>query len=206
MKLVALHGMSMNGAVMRARLGFLRRALPSLEVVAPDAPHECPVEMVDRLYAVWDAPRQAPPHRMWWNASDDGREYRGWEATCDLLKSVLTDGPVGLMGFSQGAILATAIAAMAAQGQMPAIEFAILIAGRTPRADVVQPFLTRPIALPSLHVWGENDKLVGESPRELVDLFAPAQREIVTWPGQLSVPKSGPASDAIVAFLTRQLQ
>jgi predicted esterase len=205
-KLVALHGMSMNGAVMGARVGFLRRALPALEIVAPDGPHECPGEMVDRLYAVWDAPRQDPPHRMWWNASDDGREYRGWEATCDLMKSVLAEGPVGLIGFSQGAILATAIAAMAAKGQMPAIEFAILIAGRSPRADAVQPFLEQPIALPSLHVWGDNDKLVGESSRELVELFAPPQREVVTWPGPHSIPKSGQASDAIVAFLTRQLQ
>lgn len=195
----------MNGAVMGERLGFLRRALPSLEIVAPDAPHQCPDEMVDRLYAVWDAPRQAPPHRMWWDASDDGREYRGWEATCERVKAELSAGPVGLIGFSQGAILATAISAMAAHGQMPAVEFVILIAGRSPRADVLQPFMTQPLALPSLHIWGESDKLVGDSSRALVDTFAPAQRQIVTWPGGHSVPKTGPAADAMLEFIAHRL-
>lgn len=194
----------MNGAVMGERLEFLRRALSTLEVVALDAPHQCPDEMVDRLYAVWDAPRQAPPYRMWWDASDDGREYRGWEATCECVNAALTSGLVGLIGFSQGAILAAAISAMAAHDQMPAIEFAILIAGRSPRADVVQPFLTQPIALPSLHIWGERDKLVGDSSLGLVDTFAPAQRQVLTWPGGHSIPTTGPTADAIVEFIARR--
>ena len=79
MKLVALHCHTGNGAAMRAQLAAVQRALPSLELLAPDAPHACTDDAVDRLYAVWDAPRQPPPYFMWWDASDDGREYRGWE-------------------------------------------------------------------------------------------------------------------------------
>jgi pimeloyl-ACP methyl ester carboxylesterase len=203
MKLVALHGMSMNGSVMRSRLDFVQRALPALEIVAPDAPHVCPDETVERLYAVWKEPRLEPPYLRWFDASDDGHEYRGWEATRDFLRTRVAAGPIGLIGFSQGAILATAIAALAAHGEMPAVRFAILIAGRTPRADVLQPYLQQPIALPSLHVWGEKDNLVGDSSRLLVDSFVPMQREVATWPGQHSIPKSGPASDAIVAFIAR---
>jgi predicted esterase len=203
MKLVALHGMSMNGDVMRSRLATVQQASPALEIVVPDGPHVCPDETVERLYAVWKEPRLEPPYLRWFDASDDGRVYHGWEATRDMLQTVLGAGPVGLIGFSQGAILATALAALAARGEMPPIQFAILIAGRPPRADVFQPYLDRPIAIPSLHVWGESDALVGDGPRLLVDLFAAEQRQVVTWPGPHSIPKSGPASDAIVAFLAQ---
>jgi predicted esterase len=208
-KLIALHGYSMNGAVMRRQLGFVQQALPSLEILAPDAPHRCTPEAVDRLHAIWDAPRQAPPHAMWWDASDDGREYRGWEATRDLLRGLLdtsisTSSSVGLIGFSQGAILATALAALAVHGEMPPIELVILIAGRTPRADVLHPFLKQPLAVPSLHIWGEADTLVGDSSRALLDTFLPDQRQVVTWAGKHSIPKTGPAAAAIVDFLARR--
>lgn len=203
MKLIALHGYTMNGAVVRAQLDALQRALPSLELVAPDAPLGCAADAVDRLYAVWDAPRSPPPHCAWFDATDDGREYRGWETSRDLLRTVLAAGPAGVIGFSQGAIVAAALAALASHGEMPPIQFAILVAGRPPRADVLKPFLTEPIAVPSLHVWGETDLLAGDAPRALADLFLPASREVSTWSGQHSIPTTGPAADAIVDFIAR---
>jgi pimeloyl-ACP methyl ester carboxylesterase len=199
--LVALHGFSVNGAVMRAQL---EAVLPARAIVAPDAPHACAADAVDRLYAMWDEPRRLPPHLMWWDASDDGREYRGWDETRELMRPILAAGPVGLIGFSQGAILATALAAMSAHGEMPPIRFAILIGGRPPRADVLLPFLARPIEVPSLHVWGEADTLVGDGPRALLELYAPATREVVSWPGAHSIPTTGPAADAIARFIARQ--
>lgn len=203
MKLVALHGSTMNGAVMRGQLAALQAALPDVEVIAPDGPVACSKEAVDRLYQVWKEPRQPPPHCVWWDASEDGREYRGWEATCDLMRSVIPSGPVGLIGFSQGAILATAVAAMAAHGEMPAIDFVVLIAGRAPRADAIKPFLAAPIALPSLHVWGANDQLVGDTSAALVELFSPATREVTIWPGEHTVPTTGPGAEAIHEFIGR---
>jgi pimeloyl-ACP methyl ester carboxylesterase len=203
-KVIALHGFSMNGAVLRAGLNFLQEALPGLELVTPDAPHACPADVVDRLYAKLKRAPQPPPHFVWWRASDDGREYRGWEATRGVLRSLFAEGPIGVIGFSQGAIAATVLAAMGTHGEMPPIKFAILIAGRPPRADVFQPFLTRPIAVPSLHVWGEHDALVGDGPSALVQLFSPAEREVATWPGRHSIPATGPAADAIVDFVSRR--
>ena len=79
---------------------------------------------------------------MWFDATDDGREYRGWDATRDALTSVLAAGPVGVIGFRQGAVVAAALAAMASRAAAPPIQFAILVAGRPPRADALQPFLT----------------------------------------------------------------
>jgi pimeloyl-ACP methyl ester carboxylesterase len=205
MKLVALHGATLNGQVMRAQLDFVQHALPSVEIVAPDAPHVCSEEAVDRAYEMWQAPRRPSPHCIWWDASDDGREYRGWEQTRELLRAVIPAAPVGLVGFSQGAILAAAIAAMAAQGEMPPVDFVVLIAGRAPRSDALTPFLDRPMALPSLHVWGARDSLIGESSAALVERFDPDTREIAVWPGSHTVPETGPAAAAIVDFVGRFL-
>src|SRR5688500_1180425 len=52
-RIVALHPFSLNGPAMRAQVAPL---LPAREIVAPDAPHTCSAESVDRLYAVWDVP------------------------------------------------------------------------------------------------------------------------------------------------------
>ncbi len=192
-RLLALHGQTLNGALMHQQLAHLT----GVELICPDGPIVCAPDLVDRLYSVWDAPRQPPPHLAWWNASDDGRSYRGWETTRDLLAPMLERAPLGILGFSQGAIVAAALAAMAQHGALPPIAYVILIAGRTPRADVLAPFLGQPIRTPSLHVWGEHDQLARDTARELVELFDPATRQVVTWPGSHHVPTHGPAADAI---------
>jgi pimeloyl-ACP methyl ester carboxylesterase len=198
-RLLALHGQTLNGAYMRRELARLEEL--GVELICPDAPNHSTADLVERLYTVWDAPRQPPPHRAWWDASDDGRTYHGWEASRDLLLPILGEGPVGILGFSQGAIVATALAAMAQHGQAPPIDFVVLIAGRAPRADVLAPLLVEPIRIRSLHVWGDRDSMMGETCRELADRFAADTREVVTWPGGHTIPKSGPAAQAIEALV-----
>jgi pimeloyl-ACP methyl ester carboxylesterase len=77
----------------------------------------------------------------------------------------------------------------------------VLIAGRKPRAAQLQAAFIDPIALPSLHVWGERDTLTREYSEELVECFDAPEREVVRWPGGHVVPTSGPAFDAIVRFV-----
>ncbi|MBL9017801.1 MAG: hypothetical protein JNL83_26680 [Myxococcales bacterium] len=196
---LALHGQSLNGAYMRRELAYIEEL--GVELVCPDAPNPSAADLVDRLYAIWDSPRQPPPHCSWWDATDDGRIYRGWEATRDLLAPILQRGPVGIIGFSQGAILATALAALAEHGQAPPVEYVILIAGRSPRADVFAPYLREPLRTRSLHVWGETDTLVGDTSRELVDRFDLTTRRVVTWPGGHYIPARGPAAEAIARMI-----
>src|SRR5688572_16560339 len=113
-KLIILHGQSMNAAVMQKQLGGLVERLErEMDLVFLDAPHTCSEASVERLYAVWKTPRLAPPYLMWWDSTDDGREYRGWEETRERIRGAMADGDVGFLGFSQGAILSSAIAAMA---------------------------------------------------------------------------------------------
>jgi hypothetical protein len=195
----------MNGAVMREHLGELAPRIPiAYDTVFASAPHRCSEEGVARLYASWGIPRLPGPYLTWWDATDDGKEYRGWEATRDALRVLLQEHPkAGIFGFSQGATVAALAAALSAAGELPEVGFVVAVAGRTPRADAMQRYFESVIAVPSLHVWGESDPLAGGS-AELVTRFDEATRHVVKWPGSHRVPARGPAADAIVRFLEEQ--
>jgi len=201
--LLVFHGFTMNGAVMHAALEPLAAALePHVRVVCLDAPHTCSEATVERMYR-GSSSRLSPPHLCWWNASDDGLEYRGWEETRALVGAALDRyAPVSILGFSQGGILAAAVAALARRGELSPVHAAVLIAGRKPRASLLQGAFGEPVAVPSLHVWGERDKLTLQHSEQLVECFSAPQREVVRWAGGHVVPTSGPACDAIVRFVT----
>jgi pimeloyl-ACP methyl ester carboxylesterase len=202
--LLAFHGFTMNAECMRAALEPIAAALaPRVEVVCLNAPHVCAPASVDRLYRGSNAKRLPPPYLSWWDASDDGLKYRGWEETRDQVREALDRyAPAAILGFSQGAILAAAVAALAHARELPPIHCAVLIAGRKPRAALLQGAFLEPIAVPSLHVWGERDSLTGPHGQELAQQFSEAEREIVTWPGGHALPSEGPAYEAIVRFVT----
>lgn len=60
-RILCLHGYQQNGDMLRARTGAWRKALHQTELVYIDAPHA------------------AQSGFTWWNASDDGTCYEGWE-------------------------------------------------------------------------------------------------------------------------------
>jgi len=197
--LLVLHGYTMNGETMREHMSGLASQFPeSVKVVYASAPQHCSTASVDRFYGGSTLKRLPPPYLTWWDATDDGTEYRGWEAARDGVRSLVTEhGPVGVLGFSQGAILASAIAAWSERGDVPPLRFVILVAGRVPRATALQPLFENPIRVPSLHIWGDRDGMA-EGSRELVTRFDEATREVATWNGTHRVPTEGTAADAIV--------
>jgi hypothetical protein len=67
----------------------------------------------------------------------------------------------------------------------------------------MQNLFDKPISIPSLHVWGENDKLSRAAAAALVEHFDPATREVVRWPGSHMIPSRGPAAQAIIDFVRR---
>jgi pimeloyl-ACP methyl ester carboxylesterase len=203
--LLALHGFTLNGAIMRQGLGALAERLEQhVDLVCLDAPHTCTPEAVDRLYARWDSPRLPPPHLCWFDASDDGLVYYGWEETLALLREFLTErAPVGVLGFSQGAMLAATLAALSSRGEFPPLAFAIPIGGSLPRAPALRSAFEEVVQVPSLHLWGERDRLTGPYSPALAQHFEPSVREIVTWPGGHSIPTRGEAADRLVEFVAR---
>lgn len=206
--LICLHGFTQNGSLMQRQVSALSRRFPdTVEVICPDAPHDCAPESVARMAAAFSMPELPPaPHLCWWNASDDGLVYRGWEATRERLSALCEQAGqhsrVGVLGFSQGAIATAAIAGLHEHKEFPALAFAVLIAGRTPRAQLLRPHFQAPLTLPSLHIWGKRDTGAVMASPALAELFSSATREVVTWTGPHAVPGLGPAADAIVDWVT----
>ena len=208
--LVCLHGFTQNGQQFAKQLAHVASLLPQereIELLYPDAPHACAASSVERLAAIFRSPVPPGPHLCWWDASEDGAEYRGWENTRESLRTLVEErarhGRVGVLGFSQGAIVATALAALQAHGQFPALHSVILIAGRVPRARELSPLFQKPLEIPSLHIWGERDAGAVQAGPQLLAAFADSTRQLATWPGPHIPPQSGPAADAIVHWVTR---
>jgi predicted esterase len=203
MKLLVLHGFTQNGEVLRAHLAELFAPLAGqLSGVYPNAPHTCSEESITRLRSML-GDVQAPPHLCWWNATDDGRLYRGFDESLALLQGHVSDGaPFGVLGFSQGAILGASLAALAQRGEFTQPSFVALVAGRIPRAEALKPMFESELSVPSLHVWGTRDAMAREAPK-LAETFSAATREIVCWDGPHVLPTFGPAADALVAFLRK---
>jgi hypothetical protein len=203
-KLIGLHGYSLNGERMRKQMAELAGALaPYVELAFPDGLHVCNPATVEKLRAAWASPDFPPPHLSWWDASQDGTIYRGWDETREQMRECVGEGPAGLFGFSQGGMLAATLAALSSRGGFPPLRFAVIVAGRKPRAAALQSLFDTAIAVPSLHVWGEADKLSRVAAEALTSHFDPATREVVRWPGPHVIPTRGPAADAIVDFIRR---
>jgi predicted esterase len=202
--LISLHGFTMNAAGLEHMMAELEPRLARLvELVYPNAPHAASEASVAAIAQLMGGFRPKPPNLQWWSASEDGAAYLGWEATRARLAAELASHPrAGLLGFSQGAAVAAALAAASSRGLFPPLRFVIAIAGFVPRAHDIAPLFASPVRVPSLHVWGLADGMAQHAP-PLVERFDPAQREVVTWPGRHIVPTSGDAADAIVDFVRR---
>jgi predicted esterase len=202
--LITLHGFTMNARGLGHMMAELEpRLQTSVDVVHVNAPHVASEASVAGMASAMGGFRSKPPNLEWWNASEDGLDYHGWSETrAHVAAEVARHGPVGLLGFSQGAAVSAALAAASRAGQFPELRFVVLVAGFTPRARDIAPLFAHPVAVPSLHVWGDADRFAKHSPA-LVERFEPATREVQTWPGRHEVPDSGAAAEAIVDFIRR---
>ncbi|MGC4094317.1 MAG: alpha/beta fold hydrolase [Polyangiaceae bacterium] len=200
--ILVLHGYTMNGSIGASAERLLQPLGARLRVVAPDAPLECSEEAVSRFYQGTGLQRAQGPYRTWWRANEDNSRYEGWPETLASLRAQMREhAPVGVLGFSQGAMVAALIAALSARGELPALRFAILVAGRLPRARELEPLFIEPIELPSLHVWGERDAFSVSSAPELMERFAERTRRSFSWPAGHTLPTRGVAAQAIVDFV-----
>lgn len=203
--LLCLHGYSQNAGLLRAHLQPLaNRFPPATPLLCLDAPHECPPETAAHLGTRFGFEPGPPPWLRWWDASEDGSEYIGLDAALDSLRAALDRHPnAGVLGFSQGAILAASVAALAQRGDFPRPAFVVLVAGRVPRARALEEAFARPIQIPSLHVWGDRDQFALNESTKLVERFSPEQRETCVFPGAHVMPNRGPGAEAIAAFVSR---
>ena len=202
--LLCLHGFTMNAAGLRYMLADLEPRLADVvDFVYPSAPHTASEESVAGLAAALGGFRQKPPNLQWWNASEDGLTYLGWNESREFLAREVARYPrVAVFGFSQGAAVAAALAAASARGEFPRLDFVVLCAGFAARARDIAATFSSPVPVPSLHVWGAADTFAKHAPA-LLERFDPATREELRWEGRHLVPTSGPPADALVDFIRR---
>ncbi|XP_077297636.1 esterase GA18864 isoform X2 [Arctopsyche grandis] len=173
LKILALHGYRQNGDTFKAKIGSFRKAVAKIaNVTFLTAPHVVKPNSEDANENV--------DQRGWWFNAEDytfsgtriGGPAIGFTETLELLEKTFKDhGPFdGILGFSQGACLAGILAAMQQKGLLPyKFKFAIIASGFCSGSLVHKGFYDEEITLPTLHVFGETDKII---PKEMSETLA----------------------------------
>lgn len=175
----------------KTRDAFSRAVGPGSTLVYAAAPHKYVArgEALDNTKHLLAS--QSPTTRCWWNATDDAATmvYVGLEETIEYIDDVFQqEGPFdGIIGFSQGATLASLIASLVSNKSprvtnvAKSLRFCVMISGfcvRDTRSEYCN-LTTEPIEIPSFHVWGVNDVLVlPERSKALQDSFATRVNDI----------------------------
>lgn len=157
-------------------------------------------------------PEEQP--RGWWfsqqeadvfSALEEPTTCRGLEAALETVAQALSGlGPFdGLLGFSQGAALAALVCALGRGGdpRFPLPRFIILVSGFCPRGlGLEEPFLQGPLSLPSLHVFGDTDRVIpAEESMQLASRFSGAVT--LTHSGGHFIPAAATQRQAYLKFL-----
>ncbi|KIK61369.1 hypothetical protein GYMLUDRAFT_42956 [Collybiopsis luxurians FD-317 M1] len=168
----------------------LRQQCPEVEMVFIDAPHvlqpvDLPAPSQMGYFAGFDSePPSKEPQRGWWKTQNVQSIAAGLEVTLALLKNVLKEQEKfdGVLGFSQGAVLAALLAGLLERPEKypswfedgkaphPPFEFCIAVAGYKPLDPLGASLLTPGYNTPTLHIVGNNDIIVTpERSQSLID-------------------------------------
>lgn len=236
LRILVLHGFRQNASNMRGRMSALRKQLRHVaEFVYMDAPHELP------FYYLKEKPEKRPglPRRGWlvlpeqlggcagdWEPAPEGldpmqftRQVAGWaETKASILDFLEKHGPFdGIMGFSQGAMVASLTACMLCLAEndrhsqarvQPPFQFGIFCSGYPAYIqEHVQLYKQcTPIPCPSLHIFGGggHDRQISRcKSEELADLFADKGRMVIRHDSGHLIPSNKLYRDQYVSFLTR---
>jgi hypothetical protein len=146
-RILCLHGYCQNAKIFSQKIGSLRKQLLKIG-------YQC--EFVDGYQKPTSSfvENNPEPEHCWWNSNEDRTVYIGLEDSLNKLTDhIKKHGPFdGILGFSQGAAMASVIA------QVANPSFIILIGGFLPRAENALKWIN--FNGPSLHVFGEKDEMV----------------------------------------------
>ena len=176
MRVLCLHGYSQTASEFAAHLRRVTALSPSVEFTFLDGPHEVPSLM-----------RPGKKGRAWWlprRNSDQQWEFDGVDAALETVSAAAAAGDVqAVLGFSQGAALASLIAGLhaddAAASPVPELRLVACVGGFpfAPASPDYSYLFRTPLQLPSLHVTGANDEVVSPAKsNQLASLFAEPQR------------------------------
>ncbi|XP_010025403.2 esterase AGAP003155 [Eucalyptus grandis] len=162
-RILCLHGFRMSAKILETQIHkWPESVLEKLDLVYLNAPY--PSMGKSGVEGIFD-----PPYFEWFQANQDFTEFENFEECIDFIEDFMVkNGPFdGLLGFSQGAVLAAALPGMQAEGlvltKVPKIKFLILISGaklggsKYGAPPLAANAFSPPVKCPSLHLIGEND-------------------------------------------------
>ncbi|KAF8018507.1 hypothetical protein BT93_H3401 [Corymbia citriodora subsp. variegata] len=168
-RILCLHGFRMSAKILETQIHkWPETVLEKVDLVYLDAPYLSAGK--SGVEGIFD-----PPYFEWFQGNQDYTEYENFEECIAFIEDFMVkNGPFdGLLGFSQGAVLAAALPGMQAEGlvltKVPEIKFLILISGaklggsKLSAPPLAANAFSAPIKCPSLHVIGENDLVKPES-------------------------------------------
>lgn len=167
-KILCLHGYAMNPDWLREWLQPIEEALsPRLEFVYPRAPIACPeaeiVAMMDMFQAMMPESRLGHDQNWcWYRATDDKPpRYVGLDETlADLHELSLRHGGFdGVLGWSQGAVVAAIMAAQQCNQHTYdfGMKWAVICGGFLPGDKTIKSWFDNEIGMQSLHVVGRKE-------------------------------------------------
>ncbi|KAL9328617.1 hypothetical protein ACSQ67_003620 [Phaseolus vulgaris] len=168
-RILCLHGFRTSGEILKQLvLRWPEPVIQKLDLVFLDG--QFPAQGRSDVEGIFD-----PPYYEWFQANEDFSEYRNFEECVAYIEDyMLKNGPFdGVLGFSQGAILAAALPGMQAQGvalgKVDKIKFLIVISGakfggnKFGMPKLASNAFSKPIDCLSLHIIGEKDFMKEES-------------------------------------------
>ncbi|KAF7411296.1 hypothetical protein HZH66_000192 [Vespula vulgaris] len=177
LRILAIHGYHQSDIIFRGKLGSLRKGFKKeLDFTFVRAPHKIPTK------DEFDTDAEESGYGWWFNTEDrvfkatvQSNDCIGFEDSLDvIIKTCQEHGPFdGILGFSQGAAFAVILCIMQQRKICPfKFNFAIIISGFISLCAPHAEYYNEIIELPSLHIYGQNDKVVPNDMTEKVcDLF-----------------------------------
>ncbi|XP_033762026.1 esterase OVCA2-like isoform X2 [Pecten maximus] len=223
LKILCLHGYRQNAQTFRERTGAFRKIIKSraelVFVTAPNRVPPLPGEEGDKSAdTATDTPEKQADQMGWWFSRKDdyymAQDYtdccKGYKESLDVVAQAIKEqGPFdGVLAFSQGAAFLSLICALREQNPSDSpfqFDFVILVAGFKSRQSPHQDLYSTKVSLPSLHVFGDTDKVIQkEMSEELLPCYT--DKVILQHPGGHFIPASGPQKKAYTQFLDQMLE
>ncbi|XP_044763796.1 esterase AGAP003155-like [Coccinella septempunctata] len=209
LKILAIHGYRQNADTFRQKTGSFRKiANKFADFTYITAPHKVvipnDVENVDTA--------QEEDEQFGWFFNREDKSFRGirtggpaigFEESVQLVEETFEKlGPFdGILGFSQGACLVSLLCHLQEEKLLKAkFKFAIMIAGFKSGSIPHSAYYNKTIAIPSLHVFGENDQIIpSQMSKDLSKCFLMPAIEM--HPGGHFVPASSSQKETYQSFL-----
>lgn len=217
LRILCIHGYRQNEQTFREKTGAFRKIVKKYaELVFITAPNFVPPT---EDASATDAKGEATSDQCGWWFSQSHRSFHALEMTdcsdgftesLDVIRQAFQEqGPFdGVLGFSQGASMVSLLCAMQVEQATDSVfkfEFAILIAGFKSRSTKHADLYTQQVAIPTLHVYGDTDKVIGKDMSvELLQLYV--EPVTLSHPGGHFVPAAAPQKKVYVEFLNDMLR